>query len=218
MAPRCKERWCVFVHIPDKIFLPMETDATLLNAARKMDENALIEIFDRYASALYNYAFRLCNDPAIADQIVGDVFAKLLEQLSNGNGPTTNLRSYLYETTYHRLVDETRYLRRRLPLEVADWFHHDSDSAFLQLEDQIIFEQIVKAVRHELTDDQRHVIILRFMEEFSLRETAAIMGKTVDHIKVIQNRAIASLRKSLEGKGKKKTGLPPKLSKYVIPT
>lgn len=196
----------------------METDATLLNAARKMDEAALIEIFDRYASALYNYAFRLCSDPVVADQIVGDVFAKLLEQLSTGNGPTTNLRSYLYETTYHRLIDETRYLQRRVPLEVADWFHHGSDSAFLQLEDQIIFEQIVKAIRHELTDDQRHVIILRFMEEFSLRETAAIMGKTVDHIKVIQNRAIAALRKSLEGRGKKKTGLTSTLRRYVITT
>lgn len=196
----------------------METDATLLNAARKMDEAALIEIFDRYALALYNYAFRLCSDPVVADQIVGDVFAKLLEQLSMGNGPTTNLRSYLYETTYHRLIDETRYLQRRVPLEVADWFHHGSDSAFLQLEDQIIFEQIVKAIRHELTDDQRHVIILRFMEEFSLRETAAIMGKTVDHIKVIQNRAIAALRKSLEGRGKKKTGLTSTLRRYVITT
>jgi RNA polymerase sigma-70 factor (ECF subfamily) len=196
----------------------METDATLLNAARRMDETALIEIFDRYASALYNYAFRLCGDPVIADQIVGDVLAKLLEQLSTGKGPTTNLRSYLYETTYHRLVDETRYLRRRVPLEVADWFHHGSDSSFLHLEDKIIFEQIVQAIRHELTDDQRHVIILRFMEEFSLRETAAIMGKTVDHIKVIQNRAVAALRKSLEGRGKKKSGLTSRLRRYIIPT
>jgi hypothetical protein len=44
------------------IFFQMETDATLLNAARIMDEDALIKIFDRYASALYNYAFRLCGD------------------------------------------------------------------------------------------------------------------------------------------------------------
>jgi RNA polymerase sigma-70 factor (ECF subfamily) len=196
----------------------METDATLLNAARNMDEDALVEIFDRYSSALYNYAYRLCNDPVVADQIVGDVFAKLLEQLSAGNGPTTNLRSYLYETTYHRLVDEARYLRRKVPLEVADWLPQSSDSAYLHSEDRIMFEQIVNAIRQDLTDDQRHVIILRFLEEFSLRETAAIMGKTVDHIKVIQNRAIAALRKSLEGGGKKKTRLSSRLRRFIIPT
>ena len=193
------------------IFFQMETDATLLSAARIMDEDALIKIFDRYASSLYNYAFRLCGDCVTADQIVGDVFAKLLDQLSIGSGPTSNLRSYLYETTYHRLIDETRYSRRRVPLEVADWLQRGTDSGYRRLEDRILFEQIVHAIRNELTDDQRHVIILRFLEEFSLRETAAIIGKTVDHEKVIQNRAIAALRKSLDGKGKRKVVSPPRL-------
>ena len=189
----------------------METDITLLNAARMMDQDALVEIFDRYASALYNYAFRLSGDRMTADQVVGDVFAKLLDQLSSGNGPTANLRSYLYEITYHRIIDEARYSRRRVPLEMADGLQYRTDSVFRRLEDQIMFEDIMRVMRHELTDDQRHVIVLRFLEEFSLRETAAIIGKTVDHVKVIQNRAIAALRKSLDGKGKKKALSPPRL-------
>jgi RNA polymerase sigma-70 factor (ECF subfamily) len=71
-----------------------------------------------------------------------------------------------------------------------------------------MLEQVVHAIRNDLTNDQRHVIILRFMEEFSLRETAAIIGKTVDHVKVIQNRAIAAIRKSLDGKGRRVTAPP----------
>lgn len=191
----------------------METDTTLLNAARMMDQDALIKIFDRYASALYNYAFHLCGDPVTADQIVGDVFAKLLDQLSSGNGPTANLRSYLYETTYHRLIDEARYSQRRVPLEVADWLQRTTESEFLRLEDQILLEQILLAIQHELTTDQRHVMILRFLEEFSLRETAAIMGITVDHVKVIQNRAIAKLRRYLDDKGVKKVASSPRIRK-----
>jgi RNA polymerase sigma-70 factor (ECF subfamily) len=189
---------------------PMETDAALLNAARMMDEEALVKIFDLYASSLYGYAFRLCGDAVTADQIVGDVFAKLLEQLFAGHGPTANLRSYLYEATYHCMVDETRYSQRRVPLEATDVLQQHTESAFLLLEDHILFEQIMLAIRNRLTDDQRHVIVLRFLEEFSLRETAAIMGKTVDHVKVIQNRAIAALRKSIDGKGIKKARPVPK--------
>ena len=189
----------------------METDITLLNAARMMDQDALVEIFDRYASALYHYAFRLSGDRMTADQVVGDVFAKLLDQLSSGNGPTANLRSYLYEITYHRIIDEARYSRRRVPLEMADGLQYRTESVFRRLEDQIMFEDIMRVIRHELTDDQRHVIILRFLEEFSLRETAAIIGKTVDHVKVLQNRGIAAVRKSLDGKGKKKAVSSPGL-------
>jgi RNA polymerase sigma-70 factor, ECF subfamily len=189
----------------------METDRTLLNAARTMDKDALVKIFDTYSSALYKYALSLCNDPVTADHIVGDVFAKLLEQLAAGNGPRENLRAYLYEMTYHRMIDETRYLRRRAPLEVAISLSQNSQSAFLSLEDQITFKQILHAIQNDLTDDQRNVVVLRFLEGFNLHETAAILGKREDHVRVIQNRAITALRKSLEYESIKKVMAAPRI-------
>jgi RNA polymerase sigma-70 factor, ECF subfamily len=175
----------------------MRTEIPLLEAARNMNREALIEVFDLYSSPLYNYALRLCNDPLRADHIVGDVFAKLLEQWSAGHGPSTNLRSYLYETTYHLIVDESRYAHREAPLEVVDFLRHDGYSAAVNLENRMLFDAIIAAIKKELTEDQRHVIILRFLEGFSLRETADIMGKEVYNVKVIQNRGVAKLRKSL---------------------
>jgi RNA polymerase sigma-70 factor (ECF subfamily) len=61
----------------------------------------------------------------------------------------------------------------------------------------MLFDAIIAAIKKELTEDQRHVIILRFLEGFSLRETADIMGKEVYNVKVIQNRGVAKLRKTL---------------------
>ena len=191
----------------------MENDSTLLNAARMMNKEALVKIFDLYSFALFNYAARLCSDPVVADHIVGDVFAKLLEQLSAGNGPRTNLRSYLYETTYHLIIDETRYLKRRAPLEVAALLQYEPESASTRVDDHIVFQQILHAMQNELTNDQRHVIILRFLEEFSLRETAAIMGKSVNHVKVIQNRALTALRTAMENKGTGKRVSSPRIRK-----
>ena len=181
--------------------MPMETDRALLNAARQMDKDSLVKIFDLYSSALYHYALRLCGDRMLSDQIVGDVFARLLDQISIGKGPTANLRSYLYEATYHKIIDETRYSRRRAPLEVADWLHRDREPSHLRLEQQVLFEQIVQVIQEQLNADQRHVLILRFLEGFSLRETATIMGKKEEHVKVIQSRAIARLRGVLDYKG-----------------
>jgi RNA polymerase sigma-70 factor (ECF subfamily) len=175
----------------------MEADLILLDAARNMNQEALVKIFDLYSSSLYNYALRLCNDPLEADQVVGDVFAKLLEQLSAGNGPSTNLRSYLYETTYHLIIDKSRYSRREAPLEVIDFLRPDGASTVTRLEDRILFEAVILAIKNHLTEDQRHVIILRFLEGFSLRETAEIIGKEVYNVKVIQNRGVAKLRKAL---------------------
>ncbi len=178
----------------------MDSDIALLDAAKSMNQDALIKIFDLYSSALYNYALRICNDPLEADQIVGDVFVKLLEQLSIGQGPSRNLRSYLYETTYHLIIDKARYSRREAPLEVVDFIRNDGHSTASSLEDRILFEAVILAIKNQLTEDQRHVIILRFLEGFSLRETADIIGKEVYNVKVIQNRGVAKLRKALAHK------------------
>lgn len=176
----------------------MDTERLLLESVRKLEKDAIGKIFDLYASPLYNYALRLCGDPLLADHVVGDVFARLLEQCAMGKGPTSNLRSYLYETAYHRIVDEARSSGRRAPLEALTSSRHDAGSGVSGFEDQILFKMVLKAIRYELTDDQRHVILLRFLEEFSLRETAAILGKDVQNVKVIQSRALARLRKVLE--------------------
>jgi RNA polymerase sigma-70 factor (ECF subfamily) len=179
---------------------PIEADITLLNAARQMNQEALIKIFDLYSSALYNYALRLCNDPLVADNIVGDVFAKLLEQLSAGNGPSKNLRSYLFEITYHLVIDKARYDQREAPLETVEFMRRDGHSTMSRMEDQLLFEHVIRAMKNHLTEDQRHVIVLRFLEGFSLRETADIIGKAVYNVKVIQNRGVAKLRKALDHK------------------
>jgi RNA polymerase sigma-70 factor (ECF subfamily) len=117
-----------------------------------------------------------------------------------GRGPNINLRSYLYEMTYHVIVDQARTAHREVTLESAEFLFHEPYSAFTTLENQVLLETIMRAIRNELTELQRHVIVLRFMEGFSLRETATIVKKEVNYVKVIQNRAITTLRKVLDYK------------------
>jgi RNA polymerase sigma-70 factor (ECF subfamily) len=191
----------------------METDLALLHAARRMDKDAIVAIFDLYATPLYKYVMRLCGDQLLSDHIVGDVFAKLLEQLAAGNGPETNLRSYLYQMAHHQMMDEARYAHRREPLEALQSSFPDARAGGQEVENQILFEKVLAALQHDLTADQRHVIILRFLEGFSLRETAAILGKEANHVKVIQNRGIAKLRQVLEPRDirtARQPGTPPR--------
>ena len=176
----------------------MKSDILLLAAAKKMNEEALVAIFDLYHQAIYNYAFRLCNDAVLADQIVGDVFARFIDQLFAGQGPTINLRSYLYEIAYHIFAEQEHFYRRSTAGEVMGWPHRDPFSNAISAQDRRLVKTVLRAITYELTDDQRQVIFLRFLEGFSLKETAAIMGKTVGNVKVIQTRAIAALRKAID--------------------
>lgn len=162
-----------------------------------MNKEALVQIFDLYCQPLYHYALRLSGDPVLADQIVGDVFAKLLDQFASGRGPSAALRSYLYEIAYHRIIDEARAARRKAPLEVTDWLPQTRQEGSSSLEDHVLLKQTLQAIQSKLTEDQRNVIMLRFMEGFNLRETAAILGKKEEHVKVLQSRGMSKLRKVL---------------------
>lgn len=178
----------------------MKDESTLLKAAKRLDKDALTAVFDMYAPMLYNYVLRLCQDPVESDHIVGDLFAKLVDQFANGQGPVTNLKAYLFRMAYHSVVDGARQNQHFAPLEAAidTPAKLKKGSVQAEIEEQDLMETFRTILNNELSDIQRHVIILRFMEGFSLRETAAIVDKKVNHVKVIQNRGVAKLRKSLE--------------------
>lgn len=169
-----------------------------LEAAKNFDEDTLGNIFDTYAPILYRYALRLTGDPQESDQIVGDVFARLLEKFAEGKGPSSNLRSYLFQIAYHTVVDNARERQRTVPIDIAENFLAEEDGLSGTVEERIRLDQVQRAIDDELTDEQRHVILLRYQEEFSLQETATITGKNVNAVKALQNRGVSKLRQVLD--------------------
>ena len=175
----------------------MPNTSALLHAARKLDQDALTEIFDQYAPVIYNYVLRLCQDPIQADQIVGDVFSRFLDQLAARKGPRSNLRSYLYQIAYHLFIDQARDNQRVAPIEIIDFITTDANSIQNEVENRALLDTVMLAIKNNLTDEQRHVIVLRFLEGLSLKETAKIVGKNTNSVKVLQSRGIAKLRQIL---------------------
>jgi len=181
--------------------MDIKDETTLIEAISSLDQEALEAVFEEYAPAIYKYLLRLGQGSQEADQIVGDVFVRLLEKLSQGKGPQKNLRSYLFQTAYHLVVDHSRDRKRAAPLEVAeiepDTVKKETMSVQAQTEEALLLETLSSAIESELTEEQRVVIVLRFQEGFSLKETAEIVDKKVNAVKALQNRAMNRLREAL---------------------
>ena len=175
----------------------MRNDIPLFITPRTTSREDPITSFGLYAPALYKYAFCLYNDPGTAAKFVGSVYAKLYEDLLDGKISRINLRSHLYTTAYQLLVQKQLHSDHSVPIRVVSWKYPGDLLAGTGAEDRVLVENVHGALRNDLTDDQRHVVILRFIVELSLKETAAIMGKSVGNVKVIQNRAIAALRQAV---------------------
>ncbi len=172
-------------------------EARLLKEARAWDMDALALIYDQYSPALYRYAMRLLGDAYLAEECVAETFSRFLHALRRGGGPRRHLRAYLYRTAHNWITD--RYRRRR-PEMVALDPQRDVDPA-PQPESRALHREEqarVRAALMRLTPAQRQVVVLRFLEGWSLAETAQAVGKPVGAVKALQHRALAALRRTLE--------------------
>lgn len=129
-----------------RIKFEMENIPALLKATRRLDQAAML-------------------DPLQADQIVGDVFSKYMDQLAVGKGLRKNLRSYLYQIACHLFIDQTRYSQRVAPIEIVELIATDKNSVQTEIENRAPLDTVMMAINNNLTEEQRHVVILRFLEK-----------------------------------------------------
>lgn len=142
---------------------------------------------------IYKYVLKLCHDPNLAETITADAFAAVIEKLSVGN--ISNVRSYLYQTAYHKVVDRSREDKHFAPLEIAvgevNLFH----------ESGVDFPDFQEWVKRQLTQREYKVFALRVFEGMNVAETAEIMDMTRNNVRQRFHRARKKLMRAYAEEG-----------------
>lgn len=175
----------------------MRMEAILSTEAQRIDKQALVRVYEEYSPGLYRYAYRLLGDQDLAEECVSETFSRFLQVVRRGSSPEGNLRAYLYRMAHNWVVDFYRKQTPQVPLESDT--HHDPDS---DLEHRVHTRQESAQLRQallNLPEEQRMVIELRFMEEWSHDKVAEFLGKTVDATRALQHRALVALRQTMLG-------------------
>ncbi len=108
------------------------------------------------------------------------------------------MRAWLLGTANHLVQDYYRRLYRRRVENLDDHDQVPSSHSPEKEADQAFTRREIREALRKLTPDQQHVIALRFSQELTLEETAQVMGKSVNAVKVLQYRAIAALRRQMD--------------------
>ena len=174
----------------------MASDKTLLTRAQQLEEAALAEIYDRFSGPLYAYAYRQLGSQQLAEDFVAETFERFLKALQGGGGPDDHLQAYLYRITHNLITD---HYRRDPPPPLAleeDRVPQEKNQPARVVEQREQADRIRRAL-HLLTDEQRQVVVLRFLEGWSTREVARTLGKSRGAVRAQQHRALASLERIL---------------------
>ncbi len=141
-------------------------------------------------------------DARAAEDITSDVFVRALEGLKSFEYRGVPFSAWLYRIARDRVIDYYRRSSRQKAAVALD----ESLHATVESPEQAVlhgFElQELQGALEQLTEEQRLVVVLRFLGGKSLEEVARQLGKTEGAVKSLQHRALAALGRALgERKG-----------------
>jgi RNA polymerase sigma-70 factor (ECF subfamily) len=166
-----------------------EDERALIEAAQT-DPARFVEVYDRYVHQVYAYVSRRAGNRAVAEDITSEVFQKALANLPRFQWRGVSIAAWLYRMAANAVADHWRRQGREAtdpPPDLPDEHEHE------ELQRRVSLFQLVD----RLPDLQRRVIELRFVEDKSVRDVAAALGRSEGAVKQLQLRALENLRKGM---------------------
>ena len=170
-------------------------DRVLVEKARKGDAEAFGQLYLKYLDGIYRYFyFRIGQDQPGAEDLAEQVFFKAWKALPGYKQQGLAFSAWLYRIAHNQLVDAYRIRKETARLTDAYPGEDDTLGKVVTSEEQALLYKSIEA----LSDDQKQVILLKFVEDFSNREISVITGKREEAIRALQHRALQKLREILE--------------------
>ncbi len=172
-------------------------EEALLERAKAYDEKALAELYDHYAPLIYGYIYRRVGESMLAENLVGEVFVRVLNAIQSERAWRSSFTGWLYRIAHNLIVDHHRSQPAggMVPLEGQALAAEGNPADTLG--DKLSREGLMSAVK-QLTELQQQVLVLRFGEGLTAPETAAVIEKSVSAVEALQHRGLVSLRRLLE--------------------
>ena len=181
------------------------SDQQLMLIVQSGDYSPASEIFDRYSSRIYNFAYRFLRNAEAAEDAMQDVFMKMLKRAHQYNGES-KLSTWLFSITANHCVDFLRKIENKVNKETVDVLYEvpapDSDSPDKRMEQEDAEKQ-VEELLGILTPDQRQAILLARYQGMSYAEIAQVVGCSEGAVKTRIFRGMEAMKRSLLANRKK---------------
>src|SRR5436190_4895396 len=162
-----------------------DDERQLIEAAQK-DPRRFGELYERNFERVYAFVVRRVRDRHEAEDVTAEVFQHALANLSKFEWRGVPFAVWLFRIASNAMADRWRRLSKETAISGDDL----DQSNWQEIERRAVLFQLVD----RLPEDQRSVILQRFVEQKSIRDIAQQFGRSEGAIKQLQFRALESLR------------------------
>jgi len=170
-------------------------DKSLMERGRVREQQAMAEIFDRYAGLVYSVALRVLKDSGHAEDVTQEIFFQLWRNPDSFSSARGALATWLLVVARNRAID---HLRQRKPGEPVDEVVVASATNVHSETERGIMMQRVRGIIGDLPQEQQRSLQMAFFDGLSHSEIAEKIGQPLGTVKTRIRSALTSLRKRLE--------------------
>ena len=173
----------------------------LLKAAQQGKVDAFGLLYERHAAAIFRYLYVHLGSRPDAEDLTSEVFIRAWQSLPRYQQRGVPFRAYLVRVAHNALVDAYRRRRdeTRLSREDDGVPASEQDGPAETLSGKTEQAELAGLLA-ELKEEYRTVLVLRFLSQLSPAETAAVMRRSPGAVRVLQHRALESMRQKLANK------------------
>lgn len=170
----------------------------LVELAKRGDNSAFTELHKTFVGAIYRFAFMSLGDKDKAEDITQEVFIKAWGALPNYIEKGRPFSAWLYRMAKNAIIDLSRKKKNVSLDNLPETEHPESwkDSPSIVIQEKEVTKNLM-AVVGRLTEEQKEVIIFKFMEGYSNKEIAKMTNKSEVAVRQMQCRALKALRNLL---------------------
>lgn len=177
-----------------------EAEPSLVARAVRRDPDAFGQLYNLYFERVYRYARLKLGNPVEAEDVTAAVFLSAWRAIDQFRPKhDASFAGWLFRLAHNALVDRYRRMKPMVSLDAGldeALAEQEVTSPEAALEWQLTLAELHQALQ-QLTEEQREVVLLRFVEGLSAREVGDIMGKHEGTVRGMQFRAIEALRRAL---------------------
>jgi RNA polymerase sigma-70 factor (ECF subfamily) len=172
----------------------------LVDFAQRGDREALEALYLLHFDRIYSYLHLSVGNRHDAEDLTTQTFLKMLEAIGRFRWQSAPFSAWLFRIAHNLAMDHFRAARRWQPEEDVP----EPEDAIESSAEDAAFESIGRRsmldLIENLSHEQKQVLTLKFVFNFSNGEAANILGKTEGAVKSLQHRALVSLQKHITAK------------------
>lgn len=170
----------------------------LVDLARAGDSEAFGQLYDHYVTGIFKFIYYRVGSRQFAEDLTSETFMRALRSIQRFTWQGRDFGAWLTTIARNLVADHHKSGRSRLEFVTDDLPETHTESGteatvIRQMTDEQLFDAI-----NTLSEEQRDCVLMRFIQELTVAQTAAALGRSEGAVKQLQFRAVRNLAKIID--------------------